>query len=336
MLMDEAVQRVGVVAFEGGDRLDDGVLRRVVWHRGACRGGWEVVEKRLQLSRKASFFFLNHFPTTSLGAPLFVLVSAVSGSSAPAEFGVQQHSERIDTANHAESAVGSLIDANDSNIAQTTDLPYQEIIKEDSTLLTLAAKNGDEQCIIELIKEGQSRGVGQEGRHPSDVRCCMSSQAVHYRTDHAKANLEATDKEASTALMVAAENGHEECALQLIKAKANLEAATHKGGFTALMFAVENGHEECALQLIKAKANLEAATHKGGFTALMIAAEKGHEECALQLIKAKANLEAATHAGAPLRSCLRWRTVTKRSAPASDQGEDQPRGDGKGRLHCGP
>ena len=43
---------------------------------------------------------------------------------------------------------------------------------------------------------------------------------------------------------IAVENGHEECALHLIKAKANLEAM-HKLGSTALMIAVENGHEEC-------------------------------------------------------------------------------------------
>jgi ankyrin repeat protein len=73
-------------------------------------------------------------------------------------------------------------------------------------------------------------------------------------------------------LMLAAQNGHKRCALELIKAKADLEKQT-KIGNTALIFACQSGHEQCALELIKAKANVNYAK-SNGFTALMLSCKK--------------------------------------------------------------
>ena len=98
-----------------------------------------------------------------------------------------------------------------------------------------------------------------------------------------------------TALMSACLSGHEQCALELLKAGADPNKA-RDDGWTALMDACDGGHEQCALELIKAGAAVDA-TDEDGYTALMQACDGGHEQCALALIKANANLEAALPSG---------------------------------------
>jgi ankyrin repeat protein len=55
--------------------------------------------------------------------------------------------------------------------------------------------------------------------------------------------------------MYASQNGHDLCALALIKAGANVEHVNNEQ-WTSLMWASSNGHDLCALALIKAGANL--------------------------------------------------------------------------------
>ena len=59
-------------------------------------------------------------------------------------------------------------------------------------------------------------------------------------------------------------------------------------GWTALMYASQNGHERCALELLKAKADPNKANDQG-VTALMRAAKNGHEGCARALLEAGAD-----------------------------------------------
>ena len=75
------------------------------------------------------------------------------------------------------------------------------------------------------------------------------------------------------------------CALELIKAGATVDA-TEEDGWTALMFAAQGGHEQCALELLKAGAAVNHSSNDGR-TALMSACLSGHEQCALELLKAK-------------------------------------------------
>jgi ankyrin repeat protein len=58
-------------------------------------------------------------------------------------------------------------------------------------------------------------------------------------------------------------------------------------GVTALMLAAQNGHEQVALVLLEAKADPNKA-RPNGVTALMIAAQHGHEQVVV-LLKAGAD-----------------------------------------------
>ena len=93
----------------------------------------------------------------------------------------------------------------------------------------------------------------------------------------------------------AAEAGHEQCVLELLKAGAAVDYMAPNGP-TALMLSCQNGHEQCALALIEAKADLEKQTEIGN-TALILACQNGHEQCARALIEAGANLESKQNEG---------------------------------------
>ena len=80
--------------------------------------------------------------------------------------------------------------------------------------------------------------------------------------------------------MLAAQNGHEQVARDLLKAGAVVGAQNNKG-WTALMFAAQNGHEQVALVLLEAGA-------AAGFRVLIVAAFHGHMRCARVLLKQKA------------------------------------------------
>jgi ankyrin repeat protein len=92
-----------------------------------------------------------------------------------------------------------------------------------------------------------------------------------------------------TALMFAAQNGHEQVALVLLEAKADPNKA-ESDGVTALMLAAQNGHKQLALVLLEAKADPNMAK-SNGMTALMFAAQNGHEQVALVLLEAGASLK---------------------------------------------
>ena len=79
------------------------------------------------------------------------------------------------------------------------------------------------------------------------------------------------DKHGSTALMIAAREGHLDIVTKLIEAGATVDQAD-KFGWTALMFAAENGHLNVVTKLIEAGATVDQAS-KYGSTALMHAAE---------------------------------------------------------------
>ena len=111
----------------------------------------------------------------------------------------------------------------------------------------------------------------------------------------AGANINAATQQGLTPLMIAARFGKKECLEALIKDGAIIDAATQQGT-TALMSAAASGYTPCLEALIKAGANINAATQQGG-TALMAAARCGKKLCLEALIKASANVNKATQQG---------------------------------------
>ena len=79
-----------------------------------------------------------------------------------------------------------------------------------------------------------------------------------------------------TALMLAAQNGHEQVARALIEAGAQINAAANNG-FTALMLSCQNGHEQVARALLENGAAVNSQENEG-WTALMWAAQNGHDQ----------------------------------------------------------
>ena len=138
------------------------------------------------------------------------------------------------------------------------------------------------------------------------------------------ANLEAQMNSGHTALMLSAQNGHEQVrssevekqivvseffaclhtysshhleqvARALIEAKADLEKQTAKGS-TALILAAQNGHEQVARAMIEGKANLEVQD-SDQVTALNAACYGSHVECAILLLRAGAHADAMDRFG---------------------------------------
>ena len=99
-------------------------------------------------------------------------------------------------------------------------------------------------------------------------------QAIVRRLLVAGANVALAASDGSPPLMQACRFGHEQCALALIKAGANLEAQIISSGHTALMLSCQNGYELCARALIEAGADTSKAV--SGWTALMFAKHYGH------------------------------------------------------------
>ena len=78
----------------------------------------------------------------------------------------------------------------------------------------------------------------------------------------AKADVNATQGDLATALLMASENGHLEVVRTLLDAKADVNAKPGDGG-TALMMASQNGHREVVRALLDAKADVNVKTANG-------------------------------------------------------------------------
>mmetsp|Transcript_14402 Transcript_14402/g.19736 ORF Transcript_14402/g.19736 Transcript_14402/m.19736 type:complete len:278 (+) Transcript_14402:65-898(+) len=92
--------------------------------------------------------------------------------------------------------------------------------------------------------------------------------------------------EASTAVSLAAVEGHTECVKLLLAAGA--EVRTYAGGITLIMVAF-HGYKDCLNLLIEAGVNVNAQGGTGN-TALMASAYGGHEDCVVSLLNAGADI----------------------------------------------
>ena len=88
----------------------------------------------------------------------------------------------------------------------------------------------------------------------------------------------------TTALIEAARNGHADCVKVLLLAKDVDVDATEKDGYTALIISAEKGYANVVTQLISKGADVNAKSN-GGVTALWIAIHEGHNDI-VHLLKA--------------------------------------------------
>uniref|UniRef100_A0A672R1D3 Kinase D-interacting substrate of 220 kDa-like n=1 Tax=Sinocyclocheilus grahami TaxID=75366 RepID=A0A672R1D3_SINGR len=107
-------------------------------------------------------------------------------------------------------------------------------------------------------------------------------------------NVNMTDKDGNTALMIAAKEGYTEIVQDLLDAGTYVNIPD-RNSMTALIVAVKGGYTEVVKELLKRNPNVNM-TDKDGNTALMIAAKEGYTEIVQDL------LDAGTYVNIPDRS----------------------------------
>jgi ankyrin repeat protein len=100
-----------------------------------------------------------------------------------------------------------------------------------------------------------------------------------------------------TALMLAALQGHTATVNALLRAGADVNAATASDSWSALMGASRWGHTATVNALLRAGADVNAATASDGWSALMLAAARGHSSTVTALLAAGASVNAQMRNG---------------------------------------
>jgi ankyrin repeat protein len=108
-------------------------------------------------------------------------------------------------------------------------------------------------------------------------------------------NLEVTDSNEMTGLMIASRDNNLEIVQILAEAGANLNTKNKENGRTALMFAASHGHIDVIRYLVNQKRILVNAKDKEGKTALMHSVIHGKKDAVSLLIEFKANVNSRTN-----------------------------------------
>ena len=109
-------------------------------------------------------------------------------------------------------------------------------------------------------------------------------------------NVNIQDSYGWTALMLASHNGHFQLAELLLNKQANVNHTANNGA-TALMIASQNGHFQVAGLLLNKQANVNLK-EADGWTALMLASQNGHFQIAELLLNKQANVNHTANNGA--------------------------------------
>ena len=121
-----------------------------------------------------------------------------------------------------------------------------------------------------------------------------NNEAVQFLLDLG-VNVDCTNEQGSTALMLATECGHEPVVQTLISGGANVNMHDSYG-WTALMFVSENGHFQVTKLLLDKQADVNISNNKG-FTALMLASQNGHFQVTELLLNKQATVNNTTSNG---------------------------------------
>ncbi|KAG8457834.1 hypothetical protein KFE25_005103 [Diacronema lutheri] len=110
------------------------------------------------------------------------------------------------------------------------------------------------------------------------------------------ADVDQTNDEDLTPLMLASTEGHAHCVRALLGAAADVNRATEEHGSTALMLASIGGHVECLRVLLGGGAAANQSKMQG-VTALMLATYTGHAACVSTLLAGRAAANQAKEDG---------------------------------------
>jgi len=161
-------------------------------------------------------------------------------------------------------------------IKHWADVNYKNEIGADP--LMAAAANGHDTTVTMLLENGAD-GVNMKNMNgfTSLMQSTKYPRTIAVLLDAgAEVNMQNTQDNGCTALMLAAIQGHSETVSILIDNGADV-SITDKDGRAALNYAVSQGHFKIASTLIENGADVNNV-NKNGETALMIAAKEGHFE----------------------------------------------------------
>jgi len=141
---------------------------------------------------------------------------------------------------------------------------------------------GEEAVSLILIEAGANTNASNDLKHPVIAKAAETGQlAVLKALIGRKAKVD-SKLDGATPLVLTAQNGHADCALELIRAGAEVNLAD-LAKKTPLMYAAVNGQVIVLQALLKAGAKVDAK-NRDGKTALMLAGEK-KQEAAVQILK---------------------------------------------------
>lgn len=127
-------------------------------------------------------------------------------------------------------------------------------------------------------------GVGLDIAQQAVAGCCREDALAEDLLTRG-AVPDARDADGYTALMYAANRGHDGCVSRLLTHGANPNAADEQGS-TPLMFAAQHGHTRIVERLLDAGADPDSRGDHG-FTALEFAEQNGHNATVNVLIQAQ-------------------------------------------------
>lgn len=149
-----------------------------------------------------------------------------------------------------------------------------------STPLHLAASFDHDKAVSHLLASGADKNSRTlaGGHTPLHLAAFLNASRASSVLIRKKSNLNVTDDQGNTALMLASTEGAFEVAKQLLEAGAKKEVRTkNEAGFTALHLAVGSGNTEIVQLLLQHGADRDARTYRGS-SAEMIAEQLGHQD----------------------------------------------------------
>jgi hypothetical protein len=167
-----------------------------------------------------------------------------------------------------------------------------------------AVRNGNGAEVAQWLRRGMDANSVDPTGMPVLLLAARSGQLeVVKALADARADLDRTNANRETAMMLAAIGGHHKVVEYLI----SREAQVNKPGWTALIYAATNGHRGIVELLLENHAYIDAAP-PNGVTALMMAARGGHVDTVKLLLEEGADPTLKTDLG---QTAVEWALMTK-------------------------
>jgi ankyrin repeat protein len=168
-----------------------------------------------------------------------------------------------------------------------------ELVTDSLTPLHMAARDGEYETVKKLLQQGANVNAASTASGSTALMLAATAghEAIVEMLLDAGATVNTTDTNGGTALMVASSKGYVGIVNKLLQHGADVNLASPKDQLdsTALTLAAGNGHDAVLELLLKADVDVDWRTERDGYSALMLAAELGHSSTVGILLAAGAN-----------------------------------------------